>query len=124
MQDSTGTVGVDHRRDEVIATLKCARDLIVARGYQPLFGSVNEGGPINISNALTRATNNDYDLYTRARQSFSKNWGGPLKGLLYWETEQRRSLSEVITLFGQVLTRLENGEIHPTGRDGRRAFTT
>lgn len=111
-------VSTDHRRDEVISAVRTARDLIASRGYQPLYGTANEGGPINISNALTRASS-DRDLYIRCRQSFSKNWGGPLPGLLHWETEKRRTASEVMDLFARVLTRLENGETQPTGTDAR-----
>jgi hypothetical protein len=102
------------RRTEVIAALKQARDLIAARGYQPYYGSANEGGPINISNALTRACG-DYETYLLARQSFSSNWGGPIVGLVSWETERRRTVTEVMDLFARVLKRLDDDEAHPTG---------
>ena len=110
---------MDHRRDEVVGALKQARDLIVARGYQPHYGSTDDGGPINISNALTGACG-DYELYLLARQCFSRNWGGPVPGLLNWETEKRRTVSEVVDLFAKVLAKWEKNEVHPTGLDRRR----
>lgn len=102
------------RHDDIVAALKHARDLIIGRGYQPLYGSVAEGGPLNISNALTRACG-DYELYLLCRQSFSQNWGGPVVGLVHWETEKRHTVSDVITLFGKVLKGLETNETRPTG---------
>jgi hypothetical protein len=87
------------------------------RGYQP-FWQVGSG-PLNISNAL-KASCETYDLYVLARQSFSSNWGGPVPGLLSWETQQRRSKAEVLELFDRVLERLESGEAHPTGHSRRR----
>lgn len=106
------------RQDELVAALKQARDLIETRGYQPLYGSATEGGPINIANALTRACG-DYELYLLARQSFSKNWGGPVVGLVHWETEKRRTVSEALALFDTVLKRLESHEARPTGTAAR-----
>lgn len=105
---------VDHT--PVIAVLSKASELIAARGYQPLYGSV-KGGPINISNALTLAAD-EYDLYLKARQSFSKNWGGPTQGLIYWETYKRRSKTEVLDLIAEVINRLENHEARPVGSTG------
>lgn len=109
---------MEDRRDEVVEALKKACDLIVARGYQPYYGTACEGGPLNISNALTRACD-DYELYLLSRQSFSKNWGGPVVGLVSWETEKRRTVSEVVDLFAVVLKRLETHEARPTGTAGR-----
>lgn len=106
------------RKADVIAAIKQARDLIAARGYQPLYGSATEGGPINISNALTRAAT-DYDLYVLCRQAFSQNWGGPVVGLVHWETYKRHTTSEALELLGEVLTRLESDEARPSGRAGR-----
>lgn len=102
------------RHDDIVAALKHARDLIAARGYQPLYGSATEGGPLNISNALTRAAG-DYELYLLCRQSFSQNWGGPVVGLVHWETEKRHTVSDVMALFEKVLKRLETYEARPTG---------
>lgn len=113
---------MEDRRDEVIKVISTARDLIAALGYQPFF-RVNGGGPLNISSALVRACSDDYELQLLARQSFSSNWGGPVSGLLSWETEKRRTQSEVIDLLTKVLTRLESHETRPTGSQprGRRA---
>lgn len=96
-----------------------ARARIEARGYQPIWGKGGESDPLNISEALAGACDGNNNLYVRARQSFSKNWGGPLDGLLNWETEKRRSKAEVLEVFDQVLDRLENGEAHPTIHKGR-----
>lgn len=109
------------RHDEIVSALKQARDLIAARGYQPLFGSATEGGPINISYALTRSCADDYELQLLCRQSFSQNWGGPIAGLIYWETDRRRSLADVMALFEKVLQRLETDEARPTGSAPRRS---
>lgn len=121
MPDITGNVPrVDHTN--VVATLRKASELIAARGYQPLYGSVR-GGPINISNALTLATD-DYDTYLKARQAFSKNWGGPTEGLVYWETYKRRSKTEVLELLAKVIDRLENDEARPPGTAGQHRNST
>ena len=112
MPDSDDSVaGVDH--SDVVAALRKASELIAARGYQPLYGST-KGGPINISNALTLAAS-EYDTYLKARQAFSRNYGGPVEGLVYWETYKRRNKMEVLALFAEVINRLENHEARPVG---------
>lgn len=107
----------------LVSAIRQARDLIERRGYQPIWGKGGDADPLNISEALATSCAGDRELLTRARQSFSKTWGGPVDGLLSWETAKRRSKAEVITLFGTVLTRLENGDAHPTGSSPRRRGT-
>lgn len=102
--------------NKILTAMKVARDLIDRRGYQPVW-SKGYGDPLNISEALTRACD-DYETYLRARQSFSKTWGGVVSGLLNWETEKRRTKAEVLKLFDAAMERLENGEAHPTGGYG------
>lgn len=92
----------------IVSVLVKAKSLIEARGYQPTWGA---GGPLNISNALSIASEN-YDQYLAARHSFSKLWGGPLKeGLLGWETYKRRAQSEVLELIDTVILGVQEGTI-------------
>lgn len=104
----------DTTRAHVVEALTVARDLIDKRGYQPEWGKKDSDGPLNISNALTRACG-DYDTYVLARQSFSKTWGGPEPGLLHWETYKRHTKTDVLELFAKVIGRLESGECNPVG---------
>ena len=99
----------------VLDAVREARARIEARGYQPIWGKGGATDPLNISEALAGACGGNHELYVRTRQSFSKTWGGPVDGLLSWETAKRRSQTEVLHLFDLVLNRLENGEAHPTG---------
>lgn len=102
----------DSTRTRVTAALTTARALIEQRGYQPEWGRGGDS-PLNISNALTLACEN-YETYVLARQSFSKNWGGPEAGLLFWETYKRRTKSEVMELFATVIGGLDCGEVNPS----------
>ena len=104
----------------VLEAVREARARIEARGYQPIWGKGGHSDPLNISEALSGACDGNRELYVRARQSFSKTWGGPVDGLLSWETAQRRSQAEVLKLFDLVLDRLENGEAHPSGSERPR----
>lgn len=97
----------------VIAALRVARSLIERNGYQPEWGKGGDS-PLNMSNALTRACS-DYPIYLCARQAFSKNWGGPEKGLLFWETYKRHTTSEALALFDAVIAGLESGKCQPPG---------
>lgn len=98
------------QRAETVTTLKKARGLIEARGYQPEWDT---DGPLNISNALSRVCE-EYEPYLLARQSFSKP-DGPINGISSWETYKRRSKSEVLELFDTTIKRVENGKANPHG---------
>ncbi|AEJ95390.1 hypothetical protein SEA_TESLA_60 [Mycobacterium phage Tesla] len=110
VQDTEQVVGV---------VVKRARDLIAQRGYQPLF-SATKTGPLNISHALSLAVSGGpHELLGAARQAFSKNWGGPVSGLLDWETRRRRTQEEVLDLLDEVIRRLESRETNLPGRRPR-----
>ena len=102
----------------ITEAVRRARQLIEARGYQPIWGEGGSLDPLNISEALASASNGNNNLYLRCRQSFSKNWGGPVEGLLNWETTRRRSKDEVLRLFDLVLERLESSETTESGSGG------
>lgn len=102
----------DTTRAKVVTALTEARDLISKRGYQPEWGKGGDS-PLNLSNALTLACK-DYETYILARQSFSKNWGGPEPGLLYWETYKRHTKGDALELLASVIGLLETGEANPT----------
>lgn len=109
----------DNTSARVLNALRLAKDLIANRGYQPEWGKGGDS-PLNLSNALTRACS-DYEIYILARQSFSKNWGGPEAGLLYWETYKRHTTSEVLALLDKVIEGVSNGTTNPTGTSRRPA---
>lgn len=102
----------DIERGKVLAALQSARALIEARGYQPEWCKSTDS-PLNLSNALTLACE-DYTTYVLARQSFSKNWGGPESGLLFWETYRRHSTTDALGLIDKVIFGVRGKVINPT----------
>src|SRR6267378_2543951 len=112
----------DTMRRKVVAVYRDTIELIRRHDYDPegwvyAEGGRNptgEGGGLNVRGAIAIAVTNSlstgpaYKTHIEALRHLVKPWGGELQGITAWETQKRRTQTQVIEMLERAADRLED----------------